>query len=83
MKLNYFMQKEADSDDLMLTAAIKNGYVPETCLLCGSVVIAERLDGNDPCAGCNGPREKCNGRPRATNDISCAMVGAITAKAAA
>jgi hypothetical protein len=76
MKISYFNQQEADPDDLMLRAAIKNGYVPSTCLLSGSVVIAERLEGNDPCAGCNGPRARCNGRPRATNDVSCAMVGA-------
>jgi hypothetical protein len=76
MKLNYFSQPLADPDDLMLKAAIRSGYVPATCLLTGSIVIAERLDGNDPCAGCNGPREKCLGRPRATNDLTCAMVGA-------
>lgn len=76
MQLNYFQQSKPDENDLMLKSAIKLGYVPPSCLLSGSVVIAERLEGNDPCAGCNGPRARCNGRPRATNDVSCAMVGA-------
>ena len=62
MRLHYFDQEKADEDDLMLQMAIQQGYVPTTCLLNGKVVMDEVFKGKDPCAGCNGPREKCRGR---------------------
>ncbi len=64
MKLHYFNQQEADKDDGMLRIAIGQGYVPATCLLGGMIAMAEVQDGKNPCHGCNGPREKCNGKPK-------------------
>jgi len=64
MKTHYFDQELADNDDMHLGMAIMQGYVPKTCLLGGAVVMDEINKGNDPCSGCNGPREKCFGRPK-------------------
>lgn len=64
MKPHYFNQDKADTDDIGLKMALHQGYVPPKCLLGGMVVMAEMNAGRDPCAGCNGPREKCCGRPR-------------------
>ena len=64
MKLHYFEQDEADSDDMHLAMAKGQGYVPKTCLLGGFVVMTEVMRGMDPCAGCEGPREKCGGRSK-------------------
>lgn len=63
MKINYFDQDEADKDDHLLGMAKMQGYVPKTCLLGGMVVMSEVRRGESPCAGCNGPREKCRGKP--------------------
>lgn len=64
MKPHYFDQPAADQDDTMLGIAKVQGYVPKTCLLGGMVVMLEVNGGRDPCAGCNGPREKCHGRSK-------------------
>ena len=64
MKLHYFDDSEADPNDMQLGMAKMQGYVPKTCLLGGAVVMDEVNNGRDPCAGCNGPREKCHGRPK-------------------
>jgi hypothetical protein len=64
MKTSYFDQSKADDDDFMLTMAKDQGYVPQTCLLGGFVVMAEVNNGNDACSGCNCPRDKCQGRSR-------------------
>lgn len=64
MKLHYFDQEIADEDDINLAMAIGQGYVPKTCLLNGMVVMYEVNKGNNPCWGCNGPREKCKGKPK-------------------
>lgn len=64
MKLHYFEQDQADADDVMLGMAKMQGYVPQKCLLGGMVVMDEVNKGNDACAGCNGPRTKCDGRPK-------------------
>jgi len=61
MKMHYFDQAEADPTDMLLDMAKMQGYVPETCLLAGIVVMAEVSDGRRPCDGCAGPREKCGG----------------------
>jgi hypothetical protein len=65
MKPHYFEQPAADADDMMLGMAKMQGYVPAGCLLGGVVVMAEVSAGRSPCSGCEGPREKCGGRPKA------------------
>ena len=62
MRLHYFEQESADENDVQLWMAIKQGYVPMTCLLGGGTVMDEVKNGRDPCAGCAGPRVKCKGR---------------------
>lgn len=64
MKPHYFEQEQADADDFQLGMAKMQGYVPETCLLSGAVVMGEVNKGNSPCWGCEGPREKCHGKPK-------------------
>ena len=64
MKLTYFAQEWPDADDISLQMAIGQGYVPIRCLLGGMVVMSEINRGEDPCAGCEGPGEKCGGRPK-------------------
>lgn len=64
MKAHYFDQKEADADDMMIGMAKMQGYVPKGCLLGGMVAMAEVQAGRSPCAGCNGPRERCGGKPK-------------------
>jgi len=64
MKPHYFNQDEADADDHLLGMAKMQGYVPESCLLGGPTVMAEVEGGNSPCAGCEGPREKCKGKAK-------------------
>lgn len=64
MKFHYFDQEKAGTNDIQLKMAIYQGYVPKTCLLLGLLVMSEVFAGKDPCAGCNGPREKCYGRPK-------------------
>jgi len=64
MQLHYFNEGIADPDDILLGMAKMQGYVPQGCLLGGQVVMAEINDGKSPCAGCNGPRETCGGKPK-------------------
>ena len=64
MKLHYFHQDEADTDDMQLGMAKMQGYVPRGCLLGGAVVMSEVNAGRAPCIGCEGPREKCGGKPK-------------------
>ncbi len=66
MKPHYFEQNEADKDDMQLGMAKMQGYVPLKCLLGGLLVMCEVGAGNDPCDGCEGPRDKCNGRGKRT-----------------
>lgn len=61
MKPHYFEQDTADTDDIHLLMAKGQGYVPQTCLLGGIVVMDETTKGRDPCGGCRGPRKKCKG----------------------
>lgn len=65
-RLHYFDLDKAPWD-MELEMAKHQGYVPQTCLLGGATVMAEVAAGRDPCAGCNGPREKCHGRPKAAD----------------
>ncbi len=62
MRPHYFEQDRADSNDMKLGMAKMQGYVPQTCLLGGTVVMGLVSEGKDPCKGCNGPRDKCYGR---------------------
>lgn len=64
MKPHYFDQDEADRDDHQLGMAKILGYVPKTCLLGGAIVMGEVMHGRNPCWGCEGPREKCGGKPK-------------------
>jgi len=64
MKPHYFKQDAADADDMFLHMAIQQGYVPKNCLLGGLTIMAETNAGRDACAGCEGPRERCGGRPK-------------------
>lgn len=61
MKPHYFEQTEADADDLVLRLAKGQGCVPFKCLLGGHAVMGLVSAGKSPCAGCNGPRDKCGG----------------------
>ena len=63
MQINYFDQDNADEDDIHLKMAKGQGYVPQTCLLSGAIVMDEVRNQKDPCAGCYCPRDKCKGRP--------------------
>jgi hypothetical protein len=64
MKPHYFDQPKADEDDMLLMMAKGQSYVPLNCLLGGMFVMSEINAGRDPCAGCEGPRERCLGRPK-------------------
>ena len=64
MKLHYFAQDAADADDFQLGMAKMRGYVPKGCLLGGIVAMSEVGAGRNPCWGCEGPREKCGGKPK-------------------
>lgn len=66
MRLHYFDQDTAPESDMALGMAKQQGYVPKSCLLGGNVAMSEVMAGRDPCAGCEGPREKCGGRPKRT-----------------
>lgn len=63
VKPHYFQQEKPDADDIQLKMAIGQGYVPTTCLLGGPTVMGLTMAGDDPCKGCQGPRERCHGRP--------------------
>jgi len=62
-KFHYFDHGEADPGDMLLGMAKMQGYVPQMCLLGGATAMNEVQGNRDLCAGCNGPREKCHGRP--------------------
>jgi len=63
---HYFDLDAAPARDMALGMAKMQGYVPQTCLLGGVVVMHEVSAGRDPCAGCAGPRDKCHGRETTT-----------------
>ena len=64
MKPHYFDQDGAPASDMQLGMAKMQGYVPKGCLLGSIVVMAEVSAGRNPCWGCEGPREKCGGKPK-------------------
>lgn len=64
MKPHYFDQAEPDANDMNLMMAKGQGYVPKGCLLGGAVVMDEVTMGRSPCWGCEGPRERCGGKPK-------------------
>jgi hypothetical protein len=63
-KPHYFEQAAADEDDILLKMAKGQGYVPNTCLLGGLFAMGEVNAGRNPCWGCEGPRDRCNGKPK-------------------
>ena len=64
MKPHYFEQDQADQDDLLLKQAIYDGVVPYGCLNSGKTVIGLfAFNNTDPCSCCEGPRQRCGGRP--------------------
>lgn len=42
---------------------IHQGYVPKKCQLNGKIIWGLINRSEDPCAGCNVPRNECGGRP--------------------
>ena len=50
--------------DIYLQMAIGQGYVPQTCVLDGQLVMLLVIKHEDPCAGCNADRTICKGRPK-------------------
>ncbi len=64
MSKPHYFDGNVDKDDIQLQMSIRRGYVPSTCLLGGATVWGLVMRGDDPCKGCEGPREKCKGRPR-------------------
>lgn len=64
LSLHYFDKTEAPIEDAALWMAKHQGYVPKTCLLGGVVVMDEVNNGRNPCWGCEGPRERCHGKPK-------------------
>ena len=64
LRFHYFDLEEADPADMLLGMAKMQGYVPQTCLLGGATVMNQVRKNVDPCVGCNGPREKCEGRSK-------------------
>ena len=68
MKPHYFEQDEADADDIQLSMAKHQGYIPKTCLLGGILVMHLIGTGENPCWGCEAPREKCGGRPNQSHN---------------
>lgn len=64
MQPHYFDKQEAPQSDMQLGMAKLQGYVPSGCLLGGTVVMSEVNAGRNPCWGCEGPREKCGGKPK-------------------
>lgn len=70
MKIHYFDQDNADTDDILLNMCIGQGYVPDTCLLGGQTAWSEVQKDKDPCAGCRCDRLKCKGRPNIEKDFS-------------
>lgn len=64
MKLEYFLQQEADGDDVLLREFKALKVVPIGCLLGGQIVKIAHDQSQDPCERCPGPRARCKGRPR-------------------
>ena len=64
MKPCYFKQDLPDADDFGNAMARGQGYVPNTCLLGGGILMGVVNEGKDPFTGCEGPREKCKGRTK-------------------
>ena len=73
MKVHYFNQEKADSDDLMLRMCIDQGYVPSKCLLSGNAVFGLVQEGSSPCVGCNGPKERCRAINEKTQQLAIAV----------
>jgi phage terminase large subunit-like protein len=59
---HYFDLDKAPESDIMLNMAKGQGYVPQGCLLGGTMVMLIINGGGDPCKGCECLRFKCGGR---------------------
>lgn len=68
MKLHYFDQVAPDSDDKPAAQARALGSVPATCLLGGVLLTQFSLVKRNPCETCNGPRERCKGTVKLTEE---------------
>lgn len=68
MKLHYFLQTDADADDMIIQIMKETGAVPPNCLLGGVVARAMVTNGKPPCDTCKGPRSKCGGTPELTDE---------------
>lgn len=64
---HYFERTEASPHDTMLQKQIAKKVVPPGCLLGGVIVAGLDGAGVDPCIGCEGPRNRCGGRPKTSN----------------
>ena len=62
MKPHYFEQDRPDEDDIFLSMAISQGYVPQKCLLGGQIIMGLINEGKLPCKGCECLRNKCGGK---------------------
>ena len=61
--MSYEDRKKQAENDGMLKLCKEQGYVPEGCVLAGSLVYALTNETGDACKGCNEDRRKCKGRP--------------------
>lgn len=68
-KAHYFDDASADPEDYALKMCVGQGYVPRGCLLAGFLVWGCINKGEDPCAGCAGPRARCHGRPKNDKEL--------------
>lgn len=63
---SYFDRPAASPHDAMLAKQIGLKVVPPTCLLGGVIVAGLHGAGIDPCSDCDGPRNRCGGRTKAS-----------------
>ena len=73
LRHHYFEQGIASPGDHMLKQAISQGVVPKGCLMGGHIVMGFSFAKQDPCTGCDGPREKCGGRPKGHQPVTRTM----------
>lgn len=72
MKPHYWNDADgtAERADLWLQMAKGQGYVPSGCQLGGQIVMGLVNAGEDPCAGCECPRDMCHGRPKRAPSVA-------------
>lgn len=62
MKMEYFDQDTADGDDALLKEAKNKGRY-QIRVYWEVLSYQQTPTGKSPCAGCNGPRDRCKGSP--------------------